>query len=95
MRRPPTFLRFPVDPLRPRIERVGGVVAAVYVVAARYGIAPETVEKQWCRALRDGFTIAQADRWALALGTHPALCWGGAFYARVPSDRTADGTWAA
>lgn len=79
-----------VEPIRPRRLAVGPLLR---LMSLRHGLgftiadaARELDVNQGViyRALREGLTIYAADRWAHAMGEHPALIWGDNWF------RTAD-----
>lgn len=62
--------------LRAKSVECGGYAFTTHVsewsqLAAIVGIDKSAVH----RARREGLTLRQADRWAVAAGTHPALVW--------------------
>jgi hypothetical protein len=68
--------RFPLEPLAKLLDaehRIAddGQNNAVEYLALRLRIN----RQQIFRARRAGLTIAQADRWAVAAGYHPAVVW--------------------
>ena len=58
--------RLPFEPFR--TEAAAPSVAAL---AARVGVARRTIHR-WAR---DGVPVSQADRAAIAIGSHPAYLW--------------------
>jgi len=52
--------------------------------ARRYDLRRGSV----CHAARVGLNDRQADHWATAVGLHPALVWGYAWFEAAPADDT-------
>jgi hypothetical protein len=76
-----------LDPEGPRwpleaLLRYTGQSQAAF--ARRIGVCATTVR----RAEQRGLTDRQADRWAIAVGVHPSLIWGPAWFAAAPAERT-------
>jgi hypothetical protein len=72
----PVAARLPVEPLL-ALHPEASLIAAQRDIALGGGIYETNIHK----ALREGLTWMQADRWAVALGHHPAEVWGRAWWA--------------
>jgi plasmid maintenance system antidote protein VapI len=65
-------------PLDPLLDRLDGLPA--HAAAEQLGVTRETVER-WRTGRRSGLTPGNADRYACALGLHPGIVWGDAWWA--------------
>ncbi len=62
--------------LRPKSVECGGNALTTHVSEwAQLAHIVGTDKRAVHRARREGLTLRQADRWAVAAGTHPALVW--------------------
>ncbi|MDQ6782724.1 MAG: hypothetical protein M3063_04640 [Actinomycetota bacterium] len=65
--------RFPIEPLSAMCPGPGD---PIMLLSRRLGISGGNIH----RACRAGLTWSLADRWAVALGFHPAEVWGQAWW---------------
>jgi plasmid maintenance system antidote protein VapI len=64
-------------PVEPLLEHIDGLDALS--AAHQLGVSDKTVTR-WRTGQRKGLTIGNADRYACALGLHPGLVWGDAWW---------------
>lgn len=67
--------RYPFAPLR-RLAELDGLASDAAIARRLGALCHSTV----ARADRNGLSDRQADRWAIALGFHPAEVWGDAWW---------------
>lgn len=76
-------VRGPLEPRPFPLALLLGVLdCSLSALAVRVGASGSTVS----RAATVGLTEAQADRWAIACGLHPAEVWGQSWYALADED---------